>query len=191
MSDRPPVPSFWAFVIRLFRSGSPSTILGRIRTIVVDSIYRKTVSGTLPHVCQETLVASAPSVADPNAASAVVLETVISGTVAAILHGLPNHVFWVRAAPTGPTNAGSVLRHNFAGALTRIASARVRITTAKIPSSNNSRLPAITPAQPRYLTATVMRALANGGEASKTLPCQILKDWHRRVNHTLSPAASS
>lgn len=184
-------PSSRPSVVGLFRPSSPTAVLGRIRSIVVDPFDGEMHSRAFTHVSKECLIAGAPSVTDNNSPPAIVRIVMIPRTLAAILHCLPNHVFGIRAASSGAPNAGAVPRHYFAGAFTGIASARIRITAAKIPASNKGLLPAIAPAQPSTLPATATRSFAEDGKASESFPCNILKGWHCSVNSTLLAVAGS
>ena len=84
-----------SLVLLLFAASSPSAISGLIVAIVVrKSVYRVIRSRTASHVRQKSSEGRLPSLTNVDAASAVVVVSLMTRVIASELHLLPAHVLW-------------------------------------------------------------------------------------------------
>ena len=72
----------------------PATVLWRVGSVVVDSVYRVARRWSSAHVGQKRRVRGAPSLAHSYPAPPIVEESNVARVVAARLHGSPNLVLW-------------------------------------------------------------------------------------------------
>lgn len=78
-----------AGIVGLLFCGCPTAILGRIRTIVVDSVNRQSRLWPWSHISIESCKVGAPSLAHDNTAFSIVVIRSMIGVVAARFHADP------------------------------------------------------------------------------------------------------
>jgi hypothetical protein len=103
-------PSPRPSIAGLFIPSSPSTILRRIGTVVIDTIQRISRARPLPHVPVERLEGIYPLEANCDATTPVVFPFLARRVQAAILHVQPRGIFWT----TAPTMFSSTFFGHFA-----------------------------------------------------------------------------
>jgi hypothetical protein len=151
-------------IARLFPSGRPATILRLVIAVVVDTVDRMFSGRTTAHVgqeCSERL----PTVANADAASAVVLEPNVVRIAAPSLHALPDFVFGRRL----PVRTFAVTRVRAATTvISASASATQDATSAKLSTDCSTRPAAIASAKPCTTGAT------NHCQATKSLSNEVV-----------------
>lgn len=90
-----------AAITRLFCLAAPSTVLGRVRAVVVNSINRMGWRRPWPHVCVEGGEIILPLFADGNSPSSILGEFGVARIKAALLHRSPTVVFRHLPHPMG------------------------------------------------------------------------------------------
>lgn len=80
-----------SLVALLLNSGCPATIFATVRTIIVNSLNKKSI-WPLSHILRKRQKAASPFFANGNASSAVIRELLESRVVAALLHLCPNFI---------------------------------------------------------------------------------------------------
>lgn len=134
--NRPPAP-----VTALFFRCRPSTILGRVRAVIVNTVDRVTWRRTAAHVRQECFVRAAPAGTDHNAASAVVWIPLVFGIGAALHHRGPRMV--LRCPHAGRPACIPVFGVRGASAIGSITPTAHRVSGCQIGTRNDALAPAV------------------------------------------------
>ncbi len=149
----------------LLRSRGPAAILGRVRTVVVDTIQCETLRPA-PHI-REKLREIIPSFANLNSARAVGCITFYARIVATRFHVCPNRVF--RRAPA------SMSEYTVAGDLRMQTSTGLRKATSQALPSNDYGFPAIASTTPTCIGSS--RYQLKSDESPKPHICKV-QYWH-------------
>jgi len=149
-------------VIGLLLGGNPPTVLGRIRTVIVDSVDGVPCARSFPHVRQEILE-RLPLSADVYSATSIVRVLVSSRVCAAPSHPNPNRVFRECCLTMGRIRS-SRYRNYF----TVQATATPGISTGDVIAHNRSTSPTRTKAQP-----SAFLEVSFYGETTKSLTGQV------------------
>ena len=83
---------FHSSVMPLFKVGRPSTILGRIVAIIIDSFKCVLGRGLWSHISGEGIEGMPPRIADFNTSGPIAIKPAVVGVVASFLHRSPNPV---------------------------------------------------------------------------------------------------
>lgn len=135
---------------------SPSAILRRVGTSVVDSIQRCAVWAR-PHVGSERVEVVAPASANRDALSAVPFVARISRVQATLLHTLPRRVFRRQRV----VDRGAVRRSGFRELSTEAAAA-LRRARSQMCLINGLDCSAVAAASPARATATFRKTFQHG-----------------------------
>jgi hypothetical protein len=127
-------------VSHLLSLGGPSAIFRGIRTASINAVYAVLSAWARSHVCQKVLERVTPTVANGNAAPAIVLVSGMIWIIAAVFHASPKVVVGM--------SAKAVLRVGSNALLLAVAPATVSVFTAQVMPSHNRIFAAIATAQP-------------------------------------------
>ena len=165
--------TLWATIESLFTASRPTTVGGRIRTVVVNSIERQ-LRRWVSHVSIEIFKAVEPSVADRDAPSAVVFVGRNIRIENATLHCFPNAIGASSWFSVFPVSALAMLKSSVK--FTAQASARFG-RTAQIVGEEGAFFSAFTFAK----IASVWITFDEGdyGQSSELLTCEINGFGHK------------
>lgn len=154
------MPSAMTTIIRLFFSCRPSTIFGRIRTVIVDTFKCSACKWYWCHISAKINETVAPSFANGNASASVIFPSWIVGIVATGLHSGPNMMEWA--------GAFTMFKGSWPDKFMAKTTTRARFISCQSVRSYNSLCSAVAMTQPSSLVA-LCAGRRNYSPASKSL----------------------
>lgn len=145
----------------------PTTVFGRIGTVVVDAVERVTLRRLTAHVSKKIFV-DGPPFANSNASTAIAVIAVAFWIVASVAHANPSDPFRCQFATYGVTMTN---RFSFSAATGNC------FATLEMASCNCMISPAITTAKPSC-SARACSISLNGNQTTKTLTNKIAERRH-------------
>lgn len=156
-------------VASLFTSSGPSTVLWRVRAIVVNPIDRMLGRRPRPHIGKERLEAVDPAITHRDAARAVLLEVRRRRIEAAIFQALPRVVLDRAAQPVRAVRLPDSFKPIAAAGLALFA---------KVILSNDRNRSAVASARPCPVAWRRTRGLMAHNKAAESLACKVWSLWH-------------
>jgi hypothetical protein len=172
-----------ASVMCLFLRRSPTAILRRIRTVIVNAVDGMMKRRLVPHIGEEILKAVAPARAHENTSRSIFSKPVVCWRVAAPSHGSPTIIFRPASAALSKITSRTVLQivsASLAGVLDDTSTTGCRSNSQTV-SPNRFGAPTITQAIPYFLAAAqAHRTTAKDDKFTESLSYQV-NDLHRAI----------
>ena len=148
----------------LLKMSSPTTIVRRIRTVIIDAVERCP-GGARTHVGEEVFKTISPAIAHSYAATAPIAVTLVRWIEASRLHVAPRIVFASNAA----AELVAMLRAASDGLLSFIAATAYDAPSPEVARGSVMYATAVALAEPMVITACTPRREGNNNETTESL----------------------
>lgn len=160
-----------ALIVRLFNICCPTTIVGRVRAIVVDAVDAVFGRGTRPHIGKEVLKGFAPAVADKDTSPAVSRVAGTHWIMAPVQHHAQGVVF----SRLFTFSSRAVLRKPLLQLFNFETTARTCVSGYQVAGHDRYFGSAVAAAKPPRHLRSEIRSSLNHGQSPEALPGKVYK----------------